>query len=309
MRIRGYILPPPQQSGLTRFVLVRDNMACCFGPGAAIYDSMIVQMPKGLTMDYTVQPIMVEGTFNIQEVRFPNGRCMSIYHVMAEKRSSGVCHCAVCHGQHSSRPCATGQRSRPVGVPFNVRCASKHCPFGQRANRSTRIDILSPAGTGRLRWPVPHDRIPLGKNLPAAYCRPAYAKHGRSAIRSLRRVSGCRNIAAAVDRLVSHDVRLGDGRQFLDVRGIAPVDLWPLAWIAPVPWLMLARRAELTGRKPYRAIWLAGFAVLAGRVALAAAASLGDELWLGGAVVLFGVLYPAVRRHWCAWPCIGCACR
>jgi hypothetical protein len=85
IRIRGYILPPPQQSGLTRFVLVRDNMACCFGPGAAIYDSMIVQMPKGLTMDYTVQPVMVEGTFNIQEVRFPSGRCMSIYHVKAEK--------------------------------------------------------------------------------------------------------------------------------------------------------------------------------------------------------------------------------
>ena len=37
-------------------------------------------------------------------------------------------------------------------------------------------------------------------------------------------------------------------------------DLWPLAWIAPVPWLMLIRRGELAGRWPYRAIWLAGFA-------------------------------------------------
>jgi apolipoprotein N-acyltransferase len=41
---------------------------------------------------------------------------------------------------------------------------------------------------------------------------------------------------------------------------LPPLDLWPLAWIAPVPWLMLIRRVELTGRKPYRAIWLAGFA-------------------------------------------------
>ena len=47
VRIRGYILPPPQQSGLTRFVLVRDNMQCCFGPGAALYDSMIVTMRAG----------------------------------------------------------------------------------------------------------------------------------------------------------------------------------------------------------------------------------------------------------------------
>ena len=85
VRIRGFILPPPQQNGLTRFVLVRDNMACCFGPGAAIYDSMTIQMKDGLSMDYTVQPIMVEGTFNIHEVYMPNGRCISIYHVTADK--------------------------------------------------------------------------------------------------------------------------------------------------------------------------------------------------------------------------------
>src|SRR5262249_45660529 len=36
VRIRGYILPSFQQSGLTQFVLVRDNMQCCFGPGAAL---------------------------------------------------------------------------------------------------------------------------------------------------------------------------------------------------------------------------------------------------------------------------------
>jgi hypothetical protein len=85
VRIRGFILPPPQQNGLTRFVLVRDNMACCFGPGAAIYDSMIVQMKPGLSMDYSVQPIMVEGTFNIHEVDTPDGRCLSIYHMTADK--------------------------------------------------------------------------------------------------------------------------------------------------------------------------------------------------------------------------------
>ncbi len=38
------------------------------------------------------------------------------------------------------------------------------------------------------------------------------------------------------------------------------VDLWPLAWIAPVPWIMLIRRKELDGRRPYVALSLAGFA-------------------------------------------------
>jgi apolipoprotein N-acyltransferase len=39
-----------------------------------------------------------------------------------------------------------------------------------------------------------------------------------------------------------------------------PLDLWPLAWIAPVPWLLLIRREKLDGRRPYRVLWLAGLA-------------------------------------------------
>ncbi|HEV2970075.1 MAG TPA: DUF3299 domain-containing protein [Pirellulales bacterium] len=85
IRIRGYILPPFQQTGLAHFVLVRDNMACCFGPGAAIYDSMIVDLRPGVTTDYTVSPIAVEGTFNIREVEGPGGNAISIYHVTGEK--------------------------------------------------------------------------------------------------------------------------------------------------------------------------------------------------------------------------------
>ncbi len=40
---------------------------------------------------------------------------------------------------------------------------------------------------------------------------------------------------------------------------LPPLDLWPLAWIAPVPWLLLIRQPQLIGRRPYRALWLAGF--------------------------------------------------
>jgi hypothetical protein len=85
VRIRGFILPPFQQTGLTRFVLVRDNMACCFGPGAMIYDSMVVDLKPGMTIDYQVSPVAVVGTFNIREVEGVAGRPISIYHVAAEK--------------------------------------------------------------------------------------------------------------------------------------------------------------------------------------------------------------------------------
>jgi apolipoprotein N-acyltransferase len=39
-----------------------------------------------------------------------------------------------------------------------------------------------------------------------------------------------------------------------------PVDFWPLAWFAPVLWLLAVRRRELTGKRPYGVLWLAGFA-------------------------------------------------
>lgn len=39
-----------------------------------------------------------------------------------------------------------------------------------------------------------------------------------------------------------------------------PVGAWPLAWLAPVPWLMLVRREKLSGRRPYWIIWLCGAA-------------------------------------------------
>src|SRR5687767_1067873 len=41
---------------------------------------------------------------------------------------------------------------------------------------------------------------------------------------------------------------------------LPPLDWWPLAWIAPIPWLWLTRLESLPGQRPYRALWLAGFA-------------------------------------------------
>ncbi len=50
-KLRGFILPATvfQQTGIKEFVLVRDNQQCCFGPGAAIYDCVMVEMNPGKT--------------------------------------------------------------------------------------------------------------------------------------------------------------------------------------------------------------------------------------------------------------------
>ena len=85
VRIRGYILPSFQQTGLTQFVLVRDNMECCFGPGAALHDCVVVRMLPGKTAAFSVRPVAVTGTFRVQELRGPDGRHLAIYALDGEE--------------------------------------------------------------------------------------------------------------------------------------------------------------------------------------------------------------------------------
>ena len=79
IRIRGYILPSFQQSGIKQFVLVRDNMECCFGPGALLHDCILVEMVSPATATFTVRPVSVEGTFSIREIKGPDGKHLAIY--------------------------------------------------------------------------------------------------------------------------------------------------------------------------------------------------------------------------------------
>lgn len=83
VEIRGYILPSFQQEGIKQFVLVRDNMECCFGPGAALYDCVIVDMVPPHTAKYTVRPVTVLGTFGIN-VLDQDGETLAIYHLDGE---------------------------------------------------------------------------------------------------------------------------------------------------------------------------------------------------------------------------------
>jgi len=79
VRVRGYILPSFQQSGLTQFVLVRDNQECCFGPGAALHDCVVVRMQPGRTAEFSIRPVAVEGRFRVEELRGPDGKHLAIY--------------------------------------------------------------------------------------------------------------------------------------------------------------------------------------------------------------------------------------
>lgn len=79
IRLRGFIKPGARQKGLKKFVFVRDDKECCFGPGAAIFDCVLVQMEKENPTDFTVRPVTIEGKFYLKEYKGPDGKIWAIY--------------------------------------------------------------------------------------------------------------------------------------------------------------------------------------------------------------------------------------
>lgn len=66
IRIRGFMYPTFEASGLTSFTLARDNGICCFVRQPKIYDIIAVELASGVTSDYIAdKPFDVEGTFRI----------------------------------------------------------------------------------------------------------------------------------------------------------------------------------------------------------------------------------------------------
>jgi len=66
VRIRGFMYPTFEASGLSRFTLARDNGICCFVRQPKIYDIIGVELADGITTDYIEgRPFDVEGIFRI----------------------------------------------------------------------------------------------------------------------------------------------------------------------------------------------------------------------------------------------------
>ena len=66
IRLRGFMYPPFETTGIRGFVLARDNQICCFGRNPKPYDLIEVFMRKGETTDYIQnRPFDVVGVFHI----------------------------------------------------------------------------------------------------------------------------------------------------------------------------------------------------------------------------------------------------
>ncbi|WP_146391766.1 DUF3299 domain-containing protein [Allorhodopirellula solitaria] len=65
VKLSGYILPSTlfKETDINEFVLVRDNQECCFGPGAALFDCVMIEMVGDKTTDFVTRPVTVKGKF------------------------------------------------------------------------------------------------------------------------------------------------------------------------------------------------------------------------------------------------------
>lgn len=67
IRIRGFMYPTFEATGLIAFTLARDNGICCFVRQPKIYDIIAIELGPGITTDYIEgKPFDVEGIFRIQ---------------------------------------------------------------------------------------------------------------------------------------------------------------------------------------------------------------------------------------------------
>jgi hypothetical protein len=76
IRIRGFMYPTFQQTGVHAFGLARDNQICCFGRNPKIYDVFDVVLHEGATTNYIPnRPFDVVGVFHIR----PEGEDGKLY--------------------------------------------------------------------------------------------------------------------------------------------------------------------------------------------------------------------------------------
>lgn len=79
LQIKGFMHPNSRKRKIEKFIFVRDDKECCFGPSAALYDCMLVSLAEGEKGKFSTRPVTVEGEFYLDEFDGPDGRVWAIY--------------------------------------------------------------------------------------------------------------------------------------------------------------------------------------------------------------------------------------
>lgn len=81
IRIRGFMYPPFQETGIKTFALARDNQICCFGRDPKIYDVFSVRLREGVTTSYIQnRPFDVAGVFHVRPIA-EEGQLFQLYEI------------------------------------------------------------------------------------------------------------------------------------------------------------------------------------------------------------------------------------
>jgi Tfp pilus assembly major pilin PilA len=79
IRIRGFMYPTFDATGIEQFVLARDNQICCFGRDPKVYDLIAVEMKPGTSTHYIPnRPFDVVGIFRI-DLMEEDGKALGLY--------------------------------------------------------------------------------------------------------------------------------------------------------------------------------------------------------------------------------------
>lgn len=82
--IKGYVYPGAQKTGITQFVLCRDNGDCCFGGEPKLTDMIQVNLVEPLSMDYTTNLRRLAGTFHVKKTEASDQRGSVLYQLEAD---------------------------------------------------------------------------------------------------------------------------------------------------------------------------------------------------------------------------------
>lgn len=67
VRATGFINPGRQVKDISKFLLVKDRLSCCFGTTPQLNHYIDVKLKKGLTTHYSTDPITIEGVIIVDD--------------------------------------------------------------------------------------------------------------------------------------------------------------------------------------------------------------------------------------------------
>lgn len=86
VRIEGFIFGGSlfTTKGIKKFPLLREK-ECPFGEGGQAYHAIDVELQGKSTIDFTTDPVIVEGVFHIRPFQGPDGNTWAVYAIDATK--------------------------------------------------------------------------------------------------------------------------------------------------------------------------------------------------------------------------------